>query len=59
MFPYWIRMLDSSGSIVAGPRCIMSQPNWMSDNRASLGDLTIGDMMFVKTHDAAAYKWVD
>ena len=55
MFPYWIRLLEN-GQPLTEPRCLLSQPTWMADHAGQLGQLAIGDLMLVYSHDSAAYK---
>ena len=42
---------------MTGPRCMKSEPTWMSDNYDLFRDLSLGDLTLVYTHDAAAYKY--
>ena len=59
VFPYWIVIVDGSdatGQQLTTPRCMQSEPTWMRDNYELFKDVTLGDLMLVYTHDAAAYK---
>ena len=58
VFPYWIVIVDGSDTEqqLTAPRCMQSEPTWMRDNYELFKDLTLGDLMLVYTHDAAAYK---
>ena len=47
---------DAAGQQLTTPRCMQSEPTWMRDNYELFKDLTLGDLMLVYTHDAAAYK---
>ena len=42
--------------VVLSPRCLQSEPTRMRDNYELFKDVTLGDLMLVYTHDAAAYK---
>ena len=37
---------------------MQSEPTWMHDNYELFKDVTLGDLMLVYDHDAAAYKYI-
>ena len=60
-FPYHVRLESSDGggeeaAALSPWRCLRTEPTWMRDNYELFKDLTLGDLMLVYTHDAAAYK---
>lgn len=57
VFPYWVRLETSLFESITTPRCLQSQPQWMMDNRDLFGDLQLGELMMVASHDAASYRW--
>ena len=52
----WTRVFGDGTMEVAAEACLKSEPRWMEENRESLEDLKIGDLMLVGAHDAGAYR---
>ena len=48
---------SETGEQLTTPRCMQSEPTWMFDHYELFKDVTLGDLMLVYTHDAAAYKY--
>merc|ERR1719204_2173554 len=49
----WTRVFDDGTMEVAAEACLKSEPRWMEENRESLEDLKIGDLMLVGAHTRA------
>ena len=41
---------------VTESRCLRAEPSWMSDHKEEFGELRLKDILFVGTHDAAAFQ---